>query len=162
MGVNVKQIIISGIFLLMFSFAAFAQTTKNEEVTSLVKKMIEAQSNFDSATLDKIYATDYIEISPIGEVDERAKAIGFYKIESSDEAKKMSPKSELGEFIVRNYGKFTIVIAKLTFSPKDETQKMPAISMRTVFVCRKEKGKWKISSAQFTGIRSPRPQPAKQ
>jgi ketosteroid isomerase-like protein len=162
MEVNMKQIIISGIFLLLISLPAFSQNVKNEEVTSLVKKMIEAQSNFDSTTLDKLYASDYIEISPIGEVDERAKAIGFYKVENSEEAKKMSPKSGLDEFNVRNYGKFTIVIAKLTFSPKDETQKMPTFSMRIVFVCRKEKGNWKISSAQFTGIRPPRPQPAKQ
>ena len=157
-----KKIIISAILLLMCSFAAFSQNAKDEEIISLVKKMIESQSNFDSTTLDKIYASDYIEISPVGEVDERAKAIGFYKVENSDEAKKMSPKSELDEFNVRNYGKFTIIIAKLTFSAKDETQKMPAFSMRTVFVCRKEKGGWKISSAQFTGIRPPRPQPAKQ
>jgi uncharacterized protein (TIGR02246 family) len=157
-----KHLIIYAIFLVLFSFSAFSQTNKNEEVISLVKKMIEAQSTFDSTTLDKIFAYDYIEISPIGEVDERAKAIGFYKVENADEAKKMSPKSQLDEFNVRNYRKFAIVIAKLTFAPKDETQKMPTISMRTVFVCRKEKGNWKISSAQFTGIRPPRPQPAKQ
>jgi ketosteroid isomerase-like protein len=149
-------------FLLVCSSAAFSQTDKNEDVISLVKRMIEAQSNFDSAALDKIYAPDYIEISPVGEVDERAKAIGFYKTGDSDDAKKMSPKAGLDDFNVRNYGKFAIVITKLTFTPKDEMQKMPTFSLRIVFVCRKEKSGWKISSAQFTGIRPPRPQPAKQ
>jgi hypothetical protein len=155
-----KRLFITAILLSLVTITAFSQTKKDQEVISIIKKAAEAQVNFDSAMLEKLFASDYIEISPVGEVDEREKAIGFYKVANADEAKKMSPNSELNEFNVRNYGKFAIVVATLTFSPKQ--QMIPVVKMRVVFVCRKEKGSWKISSAQYTGIRPPRPpQPAK-
>jgi Domain of unknown function (DUF4440) len=155
-----KRLFITAILMSLVTITAFSQSKKDEEVISIVKKAVEAQVDFDSAILEKLYASDYIEISPVGEVDEREKAIGFYKLANSEEAKKASPNLELDEFNVRNYGKFSIIVARLTFSSKQ--QMIPAVKMRVVFVCRKEKGSWKISSAQYTGIRPPRPpQPTK-
>ncbi len=127
----------------------------------MVRRMIEAQANFESAVLEQVYAPDYIEISPVGEVDERPKAIGFYRVPNADEANNNAPFAELSDFDVRNYGNHAIVIAKLTFRSKDVSQKLPAGSMRVVLLRRKLKDVWKISSAQFTGIRPHRPQPAK-
>lgn len=59
------------------------QNSDEGVLTDLVRQMATAQSNFDEATLDKIYALDYIEVSPIDEVDERKKAIGFYNLEAN-------------------------------------------------------------------------------
>lgn len=59
------------------------QNKDEQELTALVKQMTEAQSKFDPATLDKIYTSDFIEISPIGEFDSREKTIGFYKPEAN-------------------------------------------------------------------------------
>ncbi|HEY0084040.1 MAG TPA: nuclear transport factor 2 family protein, partial [Pyrinomonadaceae bacterium] len=49
-----------------------------EEILGLVRQLAEAQKNYDAAKLDEILAPDYIEISPAGEVDSRAKVLGFY------------------------------------------------------------------------------------
>ena len=132
-----------------------------QELTALVRQMAEAQSKFDPATLDRIYTSDFIEISPVGEVDPRDKTIGFYKPEAKPPGDKMSVGVTSDEFLVRSYGNFAIVVARLTYAPVEGAPAVrPPFSIRATFVCRKEKGVWKIASSQYTGIRPPRPQSA--
>ncbi len=127
-----------------------------QELTVLVKRMTEAQSKFDPATLDKIYASDFIEISPIGEVDPRDKVLGFYKPEAKPPGE--MPSVTTDEFVIRTYGNFAVVIVRLTYAPAATTPAArPPFSIRAMVVCRKEKGVWKIASTQYTGIRPPRP-----
>lgn len=142
----------------VFCVAAPAKQSKDEqELTALVKQMTEAQAKFDPATLDKIYTSDFIEISPIGEVDPREKTIGFYKPEAKPPAD-MTPAVTSDEFLIRTYGNFAIVIARLTYAPMAAAPAArPPFSIRVTLVCRKEKGVWKIASSQYTGIRPPRP-----
>ena len=67
--------------LLTLSTAAFAQAeSKNDtELKALVQRMVGAQMAFDEKSLDAIFTADYIEVSPLGEVDPREKVLGFYK-----------------------------------------------------------------------------------
>lgn len=136
---------------------------KDEQaLTALVRQMTDAQSKFDSITLERIYASDFIEISPIGEVDPREKTIGFYKPEANPDRDKAKPTLTTDEFLIRTYDNFAVVITRITFAQAgNEPPARPPFSIRATLVCRKEKGAWKISSAQYTGIRPPRPQPAK-
>ena len=136
------------------------QNTNEKNLIALVRQAVEAQASFDAAALERIYASDYVEISPVGEIDPREKAIGFYKLPAPKDGAKTT--SAADEFSVRSYGKFAVIIARITFSQAGN--EMPArvlASFRATYVCRKEKGKWKISSVQVTGIRPPRPQPTK-
>jgi ketosteroid isomerase-like protein len=153
----VRKAIIAAVFIAAFSVLSFAQTAKEQEVISVAKRMLEAQENYDAATLEQVYASDYIEISPKGEVDEREKAIGFYKIPDADKMKARTPKYILDEFKVRHYGKYAMIISRLAFGSKTDTSRPPMIAGRVVFALRKEKGGWKIYSAQFTPIPPPRP-----
>lgn len=138
------------------------QSKTERDLTALVKQMAEAQSKFDFATLEKIYASDYIEVSPIGEVDPRERAIGFYKPEANANRSGTNPTVTTDEFQIRSYGDFAIVIARFTFAQTgNEISARPLISFRATVACRKEKGAWKIASVQTTGIRLPRPQQAK-
>jgi ketosteroid isomerase-like protein len=116
---------------------------------------------YDSAALDKIFTADFIEISPIGEFDSREKVLGFYKPENKPPAEKMSAKVEANDFSIRNYGKFAVVIVKFDYTITSDGKPLPPRSLRGTFVCRKEKGVWKIASAAYTGIRPPQPQPTK-
>jgi uncharacterized protein (TIGR02246 family) len=135
-----------------------SQRIKDErELTALVKQMAEAQSKFDPATLDKIYTSDFIEISPVGEVDPRDKVLGFYKPEAKPPAD-MTPTVTSDEFLIRTYNNFAVVIARLTYAVGNAPAARPPFSIRVTLVCRKEKGGWKIASSQYTGIRPPRPQ----
>ena len=152
------------IFVLIFSFAAIsalAQSKDDEALKSLVKQMTDAQAAYDAATLDKIFTADYIEISPVGEFDPREKVLGFYKPEMKPPAGKMSATTEAAEFSIRSYEKFAIVITRLNYTITSDGKTLPPRSMRAMIVCRKEKGAWKIASAQYTGIRPPQTQPTK-
>lgn len=64
------------------------------------------------------------------------------------------------EFSIRTYDNFAIVIARVTFAQigGEPSPSRPPFSLRVALVCRKEKGLWKINSAQYTAIRPPRPQ----
>ena len=141
--------------MLLSSVSAFAQTKEDDALKSLVKQMTDAQAAYDAAALDKIFTADYIEISPAGEFDPREKVLGFYKPELKPPADKMTASTEATDFSIRVYEKFAVVIARLNYTITSDGKQMPPRSMRATFVCRKEKGAWKIASAQYTGIRPP-------
>ena len=81
------------LLILSFSFGAAAAQNQSDwnkderELTALVKKMTDAQINYDAAALDQIFAADYIEISPVGEFDPRQKVLGFYSPEANKSRK---------------------------------------------------------------------------
>jgi uncharacterized protein (TIGR02246 family) len=154
------RVLIFAFVLLLTSSLAFAQNNSkdDEALKSLVKQMTVAQSAYDAATLDKIFASDYIEISPVGEFDPREKVLGFYKPELKPPAGKMSATTEADEFSIRVYDKFAVVIARFNYTITSEGKTMPPRSIRATLVCRKEKGAWKIVSTQYTGIRPPQTQ----
>ena len=124
-----------------------------EEILSLVRQLAEAQKNYDAAKLDEILAPDYIEISPAGEVDSRAKVLGFYAPEKKS-ARGGEPVSyAFDEITSRIYGDTAIVVARLPFTMKTPDGQTVSRAMRCTFVCRRKGGKWRIASAQYTGIR---------
>lgn len=140
--------------LLLSSVSVLAQKAKDDEsLKNLVKQMTEAQTNYQPDALDKIFTADYIEISPVGEFDSREKVLAFYKPEMKPPAAKMSATVEATDFSIRNYGDFAVVITRLNYSMTSEGKTLPPRSIRAMIVCRKEKGAWKIASAQYTGIR---------
>lgn len=146
------------IFLLLVSgVSVFAQTKDDESLKSLVKQMTAAQATYDAAALDKLLTADYIEISPVGEVDSREKVLGFYKPELKPPAEKMTAMIEATDFSIRSYGKFAIIITRLNYMITSEGKPLPPRSIRATFVCRREKSVWKIASAQYTGIRLSQP-----
>lgn len=140
--------------LLLSSVSAFAQTKDETALKTLVKDFTDAQMNFRPEALDKMLTADYIEISPIGEFDPRAKMLGFYKPELKPPADKMSMTLEIDEYSIRSYKDFAVVIARLNYQMTVDGKTMPR-QMRATLVCRKEKSAWKIASVQYTGIRPP-------
>jgi uncharacterized protein (TIGR02246 family) len=139
--------------LLLSSVSVFAQTKDEDALKSLVKQFTDAQQNYDATTLDKLFTPDYIEISPAGEFDPREKVLGFYKPELKPPADKMTATTEATDFSIRVYDKFAVVITRLNYTLTSEGKQMPPRSIRATIVCKKEKGAWKIASAQYTGIR---------
>ena len=126
-----------------------------DEILGLVRQLAEAQKNYDAAKLDESLAPDYVEISPAGEVDPRAKVLGFYA-----PARKSAQQGEmisygLDEITSRIYGDTAIVVACLPFTIKTPDGQTVSRALRCTFVCRKMRGKWRIASAQYTGIRPP-------
>ena len=146
------------VVLLISASSIFAQSNKDEATSkSLLKRMTDAQTAYDAPALDRIFASDFIEISPVGEFDPRDKVLGFYTPKAKAEAGNMSAALEVSEYSIRTYDKFAVVISKFTYSLTADGKTMPPRSMRVTTVFRKEKGEWKIASAQYTGIRPPAP-----
>ncbi|HEX9918387.1 MAG TPA: nuclear transport factor 2 family protein [Pyrinomonadaceae bacterium] len=128
-----------------------------EEILGLVRQLAEAQKNYDAARLDEILAADYVEISPAGEVDSRAKVLGFYAPGRKSERQGELVSYELDEITSRIYGDTAIVVARLPFTLKTPDGQSMSRALRCTFVCRKTRGKWRIASAHYTGIRPPAP-----
>lgn len=141
--------LILALLVVVISVGALNQSKQNKDeqaLRALIKQMTAAQSRFDPATLEKIYASDYIEVSPIGDVDPREKAIGFYKPEANANKSEASPAVAVDEYQLRSYGNFAIVIARFTFAQtENQTPARPPVGFRVTLTCRKEKGAWENS-----------------
>lgn len=132
-----------------------SQKKSEEELTNLIKQFVETQRTFDAESMSKLLAPDYVEVSPAGEVDEREKVLGFYS--PAAKAASGAPSSiECDQFNVREYSDYASVIVRQKFVSSNAANSRP-IYMRASFLCRKEQGRWVISSAQYTGIRQQPP-----
>jgi len=128
-----------------------------EEINTLLRRFTEAQKNYDARVLDEILAPDYVELSPLGEVDPRAKVIAFYAPEKKNERGGELVSYGLDEMTTRIYGDTAIIVARLPFTLKTPDGQTSSRALRCTIVCRKMRGKWRIASAQYTGIRPPAP-----
>lgn len=126
-------------------------------VRVLVEKFTAAQGKFDVGQLSALTAEDYIEISPLGEVDPRAKMLGYYAPEHKVDA----PPVTISETDVRVHGDTALEIAKISYAMPGPDGQTHAVEMRVVFVARKAGSEWKLESAQYTGIRAPKVAAAK-
>lgn len=136
--------------------AAESPGAAEKQLIAAAQAMFDAQMKFDLKALDAILAPDYVEISPIGDVDERAEVMSFYTPEAKAQmlAGGMEPVSTvMEEPRVRVYGDQAIVVSKdtATLKVKGVEQKRP---MRVLFHFRKLDGKWLLQSSQFTWIKS--------
>jgi hypothetical protein len=73
-----KNILVAAFTIMAVTFCTFAQTDSRSDTAlkAVVKQMTDAQVAYNPATLNKVFTVDYIEISPLGEFDPRAKVLG--------------------------------------------------------------------------------------
>jgi ketosteroid isomerase-like protein len=134
-----------------FSSPVRAAADSVTPVTELVQRFTNAQAAMDASTLAALTADNYIEVSPVGEVDPREKMLTFYV---KDE-KRVLPAMKVEDSTTRLLGETAVVIAKITYTQVVEGQPR-AFSLRSTFVAEKIGGTWKLVSAQYTPIRPSR------
>lgn len=117
-------------------------------VAELVRKFGDAQRNPDPVALRALTSTQFLEISPLGDVDPREKMIGFY---IKDPAR-IPPQVTIDEQTVRVFGDSAVVNLRLTMHVNDQAR-----SLRSSYVAHKEGAEWKIVSAQHTPMRPAKP-----
>lgn len=124
------------------------------ELLVVVQGLADAQRTFDQAAMERLLADDYVEVSPVGEVDLRAKVLGFYAPELR--GKSPQPSSVvLDEPNIRVYGDHAIVIVRQTI--KMEVGGVArSVVMRATAELRMVGGTWRIASMQYTPIPPPR------
>jgi len=128
-----------------------ASSSVERAVVVVVQQLADAQRTFDQAALDRLLTADYVEVSPVGDVDERAKVIGFY----SADAKAKSPEVSsivIDQPTVRIDGTHAIVIVRQTTNvgPAGASR---AVVMRVTAHLRRTGNDWRIASTHYTGIR---------
>jgi len=124
----------------------------SQALTTLVQRFTKAQQSFDPATLKELTSEDYVEVSPIGDVDSRARMLGFYNPDKKIEA----PAIDVKEVDVRRFGNAAVVIAKLSYDMRGPDNKSHTMELRSTFVAYRSSSGWKLVSSQYTGIRPPR------
>ncbi|MGZ5198291.1 MAG: nuclear transport factor 2 family protein [Telluria sp.] len=117
-------------------------------VTELVRQFTNAQVTMDGPTLAALTAENYVEVSPLGDVDPREKMLTFYV---KDEKSAALPPVTLEDMAIRVLGDTAVVIAKISYSKVIQSQSR-AFSLRSTFVAEKVGGAWKMVSVQYTPI----------
>lgn len=133
--------------------AAAAPKPEEREPVRLVDAFAAAQQSFDQRALSALITSDYVEISPVGEVDPREKMLGFY----APHNKRAGPAMTVSERVVRQYGNMAVVMSKLAYVLPGPDGKARNAEMRASFVARRDGRVWKLVSAQYTPIRSAKP-----
>ena len=146
--------------ILTASFLVQAQIKDDAAIRAAVNEMTTAQSAYDAAALDRLFTSDYIEISPVGEFDPRAKVLTFYTPAEKEKAAGVSVEVTEDFRSIRVYGDTAVAIVELTFTMSKDGKNAPPRKMMATTVLRKERGNWKIASVQYTGIRIATPTPA--
>ena len=143
--------------ILSAAFTAAAQNDAKDEAAlrSLVDQLTTAQAEYNAAALDRLFTADYIEISPAGEFDPRDKVLTFYTPEWKAKSGGMAISIEEKYPSIRIYGPTAVVITEMEYTLSKDGQSRPGPKIMATIVARKEKGIWKIASAQYTGIRPP-------
>jgi ketosteroid isomerase-like protein len=119
-----------------------------EPVTELVRQFTDAQRNRDVAALSALTSANYVEISPVGELDSREKMLTFYV----KDRKAVAPSVRIEDTVTHMLPGAAIVIAKITYSMTVDGQSRSS-SLRSSFVAQKFNDGWKLVSAHYTAIR---------
>lgn len=138
----------TAILLAGLAAAAAQGAPASQDVETLVQRFTAAQSGFDPATLKSLTADNYIEISPLGDIDPREKMLSFY-VKKDD---KPRPAILVDELSTRVLGDSAVTIARVSYSMMAGGQSR-TFSLRSVFVAAKQGKEWKLVSAQYTPIR---------
>ena len=153
-----KYLTILALFLFS-TFVANAQNKDEAEIRTAIDAMTTAQSSYDAEALDRLFTGDYIEISPVGEFDLRAKVLTFYTPAEKEKAAGVSVEVAEDFRSIRIYDDTAVAIVELTFSMSKDGKTAPPRKMMATVVLREERDKWKIASVQYTGIRPSAPAP---
>ena len=135
-----------------------ATASADAALLKLVQDFVEAQRQFDQTRLGELTAPDFIEISPVGEVDRRADFLAFYAADKKNAA----PVMTVTDTIVRDYGNAASIIAKLSFKlPPAPDGATRSIAIRVSYLAIRSGNDWKLASAQYTPERPRAPAPPK-
>lgn len=135
---------------LSMSMSSSHAATPEQSVGELVQRFTKAQSTFDRAALEALTTDDYIEISPLGEVDPREKMLSFY-VRKDD---KPLPAITVDDMTTRVLGDTAIVLARVSYAMTIGGQSR-MVSLRSSFTARRQGGAWALVAAQYTPIRPP-------
>ena len=141
--------------LMLNGTPAKAQTSVRSDtaLNELVDAFMKAQRGHDQAKLAELTTSDYVEVSPIGDVDPREEMLGFY----APEKKRPAPPMTISERTVRQRGDHALVLVRIDLTVPGPGGTVRQIAMRASFVARRSAGRWKLAATQYTPIPARKP-----
>lgn len=124
------------------------------EIQSTIDSYLKAVREFDHQSLDRLFHKEYVEVSPLGEVDDRAKTISFYQIpvEQRGPLPKAITAKELSVRLPSDDVAICIFREDVEMDRGGQTM---TISFRVTSVLKREEGRWVFVSNHANGIRKP-------
>ncbi len=120
--------------------------TPADTAQAAAQQYLEAERTFDVAALEDAITPGFVEISPLGEVDEHDRVLSFYAPDKKSEA----PATKVGTFKTRTNDDTAIVTTTVSFTMHGQTRTLTVGMAAT----RTPTG-WKLASAQYTPAVSP-------
>lgn len=135
---------------------AASPQTPADEVRSQVRRYFEAVKRNDAVALGAMLAQDYVEVSPLGQVDKRAQVIEFYLLAAKAQTTQSSELSEVkvDDISVRVYGDVAVAVAGASFT-LSVAGKPVVRPMRSTLVWHRVGGAWTLASSHHTMVRPP-------
>ena len=118
------------------------------EIEWVLNNYAEATRTYDVKALDKLFDPEYVEVSPLGEVDLRDKVLSFYKQPGpAPDSKKID------ELTIRLPAKgFAVAIFRQTANIKIQ-DKTVSRSFRVTVNLKHSGNNWRMFSTQFGGLK---------
>ncbi len=142
-------------FFLAASFAALPFVALAGDGASspeeAAQRYFRAEAQFDLGALKAVLDPQFVEISPLGEVDEHDKVLSFY----APEQKVAAPPMQFEPYAVRRHGDFAVLSTRATMTVKEQSR-----SMTVGLTARRDADGWKLLSAQYTVLRPKAAPPA--
>lgn len=115
-----------------------------------LRQYVNAENTFDLKRLDAVLGPQFVEISPLGQVDTRAAVLSFY----APDKKVAAPPVTLGEIALHTQADVAVMTTQISY-------RMGERSMTLVLgaVARHAPSGWTLLSVQYTPIRPSRNTP---
>jgi uncharacterized protein (TIGR02246 family) len=128
--------------------AQSGDSTPPAVVSGLVQRFIQAQKSYDPPTLKELTADNYVEVSPLGEVDTREAMLGFYNPAQRVDV----PSASVSDQNVRVFGDTAVDIVAIKYEVAESGKPSHDVMIRATFVAIRQQGVWKLASAQYNTI----------
>ncbi|WP_379654919.1 nuclear transport factor 2 family protein [Pseudoxanthomonas sp. UC19_8] len=110
----------------------------------------QAELDFDLDRLRQVLDASFVEISPLGQVDEHDAVLSFY----APDKKVAAPPVTMDEVVVRAHGDAAVLSAQLHYVVGER-----AMAMRLGATAKRTPQGWVLVSAQYTPIKANTPPP---
>lgn len=134
--------------LLAFALLAAPSAADTAAIGALVDRFNAARRTFAEADLAATLAPDYEEISPVGDVDDRAKVLGFYRADQRQPAPPMRGSER--HIVVRGSTGIGTERQTITLPRPDGTTATRSIRVRYVAI--RGAAGWQLVSTHYTPI----------
>lgn len=103
-----------------------------------------SEAQFDLDGLKAVLDPDFVEISPLGEVDDHARVLSFY----TPDKKVVAPPMTFDAYQVHVHGDTAVMTTHASFTVQGQAR-----SLTVGLVARRVGNAWKMLSAQYTPVR---------